>query len=36
MSEKEYVLETEYQKCVTECEFWSKGEHNITIFRSKL
>ncbi len=29
MSGKEYVLETEYQKCVTECEFWSKGEHTI-------
>ena len=31
MSEKEYVLETEYQKCVTECEFLVQEENTILL-----
>jgi len=34
MSDKTFLLEPEFQKCVTQCEFWTKGD--LTIERAQL
>jgi len=26
MTDKTFLLEPEFQKCVTQCEFWKKGD----------
>jgi hypothetical protein len=34
MSDRIFLLEPEFQKCVTQCEFWTKGD--LTIERAQL